>query len=111
MQTVVETQSFLRRAEKFLSKAEREELVLFLAFNPESGDVIEGTGGVRKVRFAAKGKGKSGGVRVIYYYMDGDAPLYALLVYGKNEQANLTADQKKAVKVVAEALKAERRKK
>lgn len=61
MRTVVETPTFIRKAEKLLSAEEREELILYLAFNPEIGDVIEGTGGVRKIRFAAKRKGKSGG--------------------------------------------------
>lgn len=66
--TVVETSIFTRRAEKLLSPEERQDLVTFLANAPETGDEIPGTGGVRKVRFAAQGKGKSGGVRVIYYF-------------------------------------------
>jgi hypothetical protein len=90
MLTVVETSVFARRAEKLLSSEEHEELLPYLALNPEAGDEIPGTGGVRKVRFAAKGKGKSGGVRVIYYFFDEDIPLYAILLYGKNEQVNLT---------------------
>jgi DNA-binding transcriptional regulator YiaG len=91
MLTVVETSFFARRAEKLLSSKEREELLFYLAVNPEAGDEIPGTGGVRKVRFAAKGKGKSGGLRVIYYLYDEENPLYAILLYGKNEQVNLTA--------------------
>jgi len=63
--------------------------VFFLAIHPESGDEIPGTGGVRKLRFGFRGRGKSGGARVIYYYFDKDNPLYALLIYGKNEQVNL----------------------
>lgn len=74
MLTVVETSAFVRRAEKLLSAEEHEELVLYLALHPESGDEIPGTGGVRKVRFAARGKGKSGGVRVIYYYFRSGKP-------------------------------------
>jgi hypothetical protein len=61
---------------------------------------------VRKVRYAAKGKGKSGGVRVIYYFFDEENPLYAIFLYGKNEQANLTPEQKKAVAAFAATLKA-----
>jgi len=68
------------------------------------------TGGVRKVRYAARGKGKRGGVRVIYYVLDEGTPLYALLIYRKDEQENLTPDQKKAVRAFAEAIKAARRK-
>lgn len=78
MLTVVETSAFARRAEKLLSVDEHEELIFQLAMNPKAGDEIPGTGGVRKLRFAAHGKGKSGGVRVIYYFYDEENPLYAL---------------------------------
>jgi hypothetical protein len=70
-----------------------------------------GTGGVRKVRFAAMGKGKSGGVRVIYYFYDREMPVYALLIYGKNERADLTAEQRKSVTAFAAAIKATRKRK
>ncbi len=106
MLTVVETSVFARRAEKLLSLEEREELLFYLAVNPESGDEIPGTGGVRKVRFAARGKGKSGGVRVIYYFYDKESPLYAILLYGKNEQVNLTPNQKQEVAAFASTIKA-----
>jgi hypothetical protein len=65
---VVETDAYLAKARRILSDDEREESVTTLAGEPLSGDVIRGGGGVRKVRFAARGKGKSGGVRVVYYY-------------------------------------------
>jgi hypothetical protein len=81
-------------------------MLFCLALHPESGDEIPGTGGVRKVRFAAKGKGKSGGVRVIYYFFDADNPLYAILLYGKNEQVNLTPEQKRDVAGFAATIKA-----
>lgn len=68
MLTVVETSAFAKRAQKLLSPEEHEDLIFGLALNPEAGDEIPGTGGVRKVRYAAKGKGKSGGVWVIYYF-------------------------------------------
>lgn len=104
--TVTETSAFARRAEKLLTEDERDDLVAFLAENPEAGDEIPGTGGVRKVRFAANGKGKSGGVRVIYYYFDRDNPLYAIFIYGKGEQVDLTPDQVKAVASFAAGIKA-----
>ncbi len=104
--SVVETSVFARRAEKLLSAEERHDLITFLAKNPDAGDEIPGTGGVRKVRFAAKGKGKSGGVRAIYYFFDHENPLYALLVYGKGEQSDLTPDQIKAVAELAAQIKA-----
>lgn len=104
--TVVETPAFARRAEKLLTLDEREELIGYLASHPALGDEIPGTGGVRKLRFAAKGKGKSGGVRVIYYYFDEANPIYAIFIYGKGEQANLTADQTRAVADFAARIKA-----
>lgn len=111
MQTVVETPVFIRRAEKLLSEDEHTGLIAFLASDPEAGDEIVGTGGVRKVRYGARGKGKSGGVRVIYYFYDQDMPIYALLVYGKNERADLTAEQRKAIAAFAAAIKATRKRK
>src|SRR5580704_3790254 len=110
MLTVVETSAFARRAEKLLSAEEHEELIFYLALHPQSGDEIVGTGGVRKVRFAAKGKGKSGGVRVVYYVVDDTIPLFALLIYGKGEQADLTAEQRARVAELAKVIKASRSK-
>ena len=109
MQTVVETPVFVRRAEKLLKPDEHNELITFLATCPLAGDEIVGTGGVRKVRFGAKGKGKSGGVRVIYYFYDRDVPIYALLICGKNERSDLTPDQRKSVTSFAAAIKSLRK--
>jgi hypothetical protein len=75
------------------------------------GDEIPGTGGVRKVRFAASGRGKRGGARIIYYYLDETIPLYALLAYAKNAQTDMTPDEKRAVSAMAAALKATRKEK
>ncbi len=93
MQTVVETALFTRRAEVLLSAAERVELIDFLAANPLAGDLIRGSGGVRKLRFAVGARGKSGGVRIIYYYLNQGIPIYAMLIYAKNEQANVSPEQ------------------
>ena len=111
MQTVVETPTFIRRAEKLLSETELAELIAYLAAHPLEGAEIVGASGVRKLRFGAKGKGKSGGVRVIYYFYDRDMPIYALLIYGKNEQADLSAEQRMAVASFAAAIKAVRKRK
>lgn len=86
-------------------------MIAFLASNPSAGGEIVGTGGVRKVRYGAKDKGKSGGVRVICYFYDPDMPIDALLVYGKNERADLTANQRKAIAAFAAAIKATRKRK
>jgi len=103
MQTVVETRHFVARAGKLLSENERDELIDFLATHPLRGDVLAGTGGIRKVRFARTGRGKSGGVRVIYYYYSAERPIYLLEIFGRNEKANLTMAERNALaKVVAE---------
>ena len=106
LMTVVETAAFARRAENLLTTEEYESLMVYLALNREKGDEIPGTGGVRKLRYAAQGRGKSGGVRIIYYFYDENHPLYAIFLYGKNEQANLTAEQKKEVAALAGRIKA-----
>jgi hypothetical protein len=91
---------------KITDPREYAELVLLLASNPDDGDEIPGTGGVRKLRFGAKGKGKSGGMRVIYYFYDLENPLYAILLYGKNEQGDLAPRQKKDISGFAAGIKA-----
>ncbi len=103
MQTVVETRHFAARAEKFLSENQRNELIDFLATYPLQGDVLAGTGGIRKVRFARSGRGKRAGVRVIYYYYNAEKPIFLLEIFGKNEKVNHTAAERNALaKVVTE---------
>lgn len=106
MQTVAETPTFQRRAEKLLSRQEHQALITYLAHNAEQGVEIPGTKGVRKIRYAGQGLGKSGGYRVIYYYYNPEVPLYALLIYGKGEQVDLTSEQRRQVAAFAEAIKA-----
>ncbi len=106
MQTVAETSLFTKQSEKLLTADEKMDVINHLAAHPEIGDEIPGTGGVRKVRFAAGGKGKSGGVRVIYFFYSEALPVYALLVYGKGQKTDLTPEEKKAVRAFVEALKA-----
>ncbi|GAA6203123.1 type II toxin-antitoxin system RelE/ParE family toxin [Aquicoccus sp. SU-CL01552] len=105
MQTVAETPTFSRQASKLFDEEQKRELIDFLAANPEAGDEIPGTGGVRKVRFAASGRGKRGGARVIYYYLDETLPIYALLVYAKNVKTDMNPDEKRAVAALAAELK------
>lgn len=88
--TVAETPEYIRQVEKLLSSDERSDLVLYLAAHPRAGDLIEGTGGVRKLRWARGSRGKSGGVRVIYYVHSEAMPLYLLTLFAKNERANLS---------------------
>jgi hypothetical protein len=94
LQTVVETPEFRRRARRLIGEAERTALIDHLAANPEAGVVMPGTGGARKVRWAARSKGKSGGVRVITFYSGPRIPLFLLTVFGKGEKADLTAAER-----------------
>ncbi|MDO8544701.1 MAG: type II toxin-antitoxin system RelE/ParE family toxin [Opitutaceae bacterium] len=87
----VETPLFESRAARLLSEDDVSGLQTMLMLRPDAGDVIPGSGGVRKVRVPAKGKGKSGGARVIYYWVQADGQIFLLFVYAKNERANLTA--------------------
>jgi hypothetical protein len=97
--TVVETSSFIRDARAALSNREKEELVFHLASNPDAGDIVPDTGGARKLRWRAEGRGKRGGVRVIYYYHSESVPLFLLNVFAKNENANLTQAERNQIKV------------
>ena len=111
MHTVAETPTFSRQADKLFSKDERREMIDFLAQNPLAGDEIPGTGGVRKLRFADLGRGRRGGARVIYYYLDETMPIYALLAYAKTAKTDMTPDERRTVSKIAAALKAARQEK
>lgn len=93
MQTIVELPEFLRKAQDLLLDEEKASLINYLAAHPQSGDLMQGTGGIRKLRWAAQGKGKSGGARVIYYYHNETMPLFLLTVFGKGEKANLSKSE------------------
>ena len=97
LQTVVETQEFLRRAAKLLSDDERAAIVEMLARDPECGEIIQGAGGIRKVRVALEGRGKRGGGRVIYYFHNDQIPLFVLSIFAKNEKADLAPAELKAL--------------
>lgn len=84
-------------------------MILTLAADPKAGALIPGLGGIRKLRFAPAGKGKSGAFRVIYYLLDDNTPILALLLYAKNEQSNPTPEQRKRLLHAVEAIKAKAR--
>ncbi|MFN3608304.1 MAG: type II toxin-antitoxin system RelE/ParE family toxin [Hyphomonas sp.] len=91
--TVVETSEFIRRADSIgMSKQDRDDLISLLAVSPEAG--VSLGGGLRKVRVARQGGGKSGGHRVLYFYCTTDLPLFLLTVFAKNEKANITRTEK-----------------
>ena len=106
MQTVAETPTFTRQADKLFSEDERRAVIDYLAENPMVGDEIPGTGGVRKLRFAALGRGKRGGARVIYFYGGESMPLYALLAYAKSAKTDVTPAERRAVAALAAAIRA-----
>lgn len=87
--TVIETETFRRRAEKLLTLDEREEISVMLAQNPNAGVVVPGSEGARKVRWAVAGRGKSGGVRVIYVHVTEEGVILLMNVYAKNERENM----------------------
>jgi mRNA-degrading endonuclease RelE of RelBE toxin-antitoxin system len=89
---------------KHLSDDEYGLFQKYLAQHPDAGDLIRGSGGCRKVRWAAGGKGKSGGVRVVYYWMGSKDHIYLLVIYGKSEQENLSPADLKRVKVLLEEI-------
>ena len=99
--TIIELPEYIHRAANLLTAQEARGVIDYLAANPSAGDVMEGTGGIRKLRWGRGSKGKSGGVRIIYYYHDRRVPLYLLTLFGKNEQANLSrAERSQLAKLV-----------
>jgi hypothetical protein len=94
--TVVETPEFLSATRKLMEPQERVRLVDYLAHHPLAGDLIPGTGGVRKLRWGLEGRGKRGGGRVIYFYHSPGIPLFALTAYAKNAQADISAADRNA---------------
>ena len=95
MHTVIETDEFVRRAKKLgLSEQEIDLIKLVVANNHSAGNVVPGTGGARKVRIPARGRGKSGGYRVITFYTGFDLPVFLLNVYSKGSKGDLTQWEK-----------------
>lgn len=92
----IETPTFTRQVIELLTDDEYRELQNLLVADPERGDLIKGGGGIRKVRHAAQGRGKSGGVRVIYYWIRDRHQTYMLVVYPKSRKDDLT-DQETAL--------------
>jgi hypothetical protein len=88
--TVVETQSFIAAAKGCLTEEERLDAITMIANNPEYGDLIPGGGGIRKVRFSIGGRGKRGGVRIVYYFHNERVPIFMLAVFAKNERIDLS---------------------
>jgi hypothetical protein len=101
----IETPTFTALIAEYLEDDEYRALQSLLASDPEAGNVIQGTGGFRKLRWAdrRRGKGKRGGLRVIYYYLSADAQIWLMTLYDKDEMADLSAAEKRALKAALEA--------
>jgi hypothetical protein len=87
----IEATAFTKYVYKYLSEAEYIGLQSFLLQQPEAGKVVPGSGGVRKIRWGMSGRGKSGGVRVIYYFKRQDDEIWLLTIYSKSEEENIPA--------------------
>jgi hypothetical protein len=103
--TVIETDAFTARAKGRMSAEAVEAVIDLVAAEPLCGDLIQDTGGVRKLRFAVKGKGKSGGVRVVYYYYNETLPIFLMTVFAKKEKDNLTKAERNMLAKVARVLR------
>jgi hypothetical protein len=99
---IIETPIFTKLITGLMSDDEYKDLQEALVTRPEMGALIKNSGGLRKVRWSLEGRGKSGGVRVIYYWMSADEQLYMLLAYPKNEQENLTDAQVSVLRKIVE---------
>jgi hypothetical protein len=94
----------LSATRKLMNDKERALLVEYLAYNPTAGDLIPGTGGVRKLRWGLEGRGKRGGARVIYFHHSAGMPLFALTAFAKNERADLSQQDLKDIRQLTASL-------
>ena len=104
MLTFIELQGFSKRRQALLPDDEFRAFQELLIDTPAAGDIIIGTGGFRKIRWGRPGMGKRGGVRVIYYSLAQKGRIYLALIYPKNEQDELTEEQRKALKLLSDRL-------
>ena len=91
--TIVELPEFVKQSKRLLTPLEISQLIFYLSSHPKDGVLIQGTGGVRKIRWSREGKGKRGGVRVIYFYYNKNIPLFLLTVFPKSEKTNLSKEE------------------
>jgi mRNA-degrading endonuclease RelE of RelBE toxin-antitoxin system len=101
----IEAPAFTRHIHEYLDDESYGVLQERLATNPRAGDVMPGTGGFRKMRWAdpRRGKGRIGGLRIIYFYFESEQQIWLITLYGKNEAADLTQSEKKALKAALDA--------
>jgi hypothetical protein len=97
---IVETSIFTRQVQALLDDDDYRRLQMTLVLRPEAGDLIPGGGGLRKIRWGARGRGKRSGVRMIYYWAVQQERILMLLMYTKSEQDNLTTEQLKVLRKI-----------
>lgn len=110
LHTIVETPEFIGGVRHVLTDRERRDLINFLAANPAAGDLMQGTGGARKLRWGTGSKGKRGGARVISYYAGPDIPVFLLSIFAKGDRANLSKAERNELRQVLSDLADEYRK-
>ena len=99
---IIETSFFTRRIIDLMSDDEYRAMQQSLIIRPDTGPIIQGTGGLRKVRWRMDGHGKSSGVRIIYYWLTAEEQIYMLYAYAKNEREDLTQSQKQQLRQIVE---------
>ena len=105
MLTIAELPTFIRRASKLLNEREHAEMISYIADHPETGTLLEGTGGIRKIRWRRGNQGKSSGVRVLYYFYNEYMPLYLLTLFAKGDRTNLSVQERQELADLASLLK------
>lgn len=100
---IIETSVFTRQIQQLMAEEEYRQLQTMLVLRPDAGAIIPGSGGLRKLRWAAGGRGKRGGARLIYYWAVSQEQVILLFIYPKNVQNNLTASQLRALRQIVEA--------
>jgi hypothetical protein len=109
--SVIEFAGYQRRPAELLTADEQEAVIDLIAYEPTCGDLIPGTGGLRKVRVGRGGSGKRGGARVIYYFYNEDFPILLVAIYAKNEKADVSPHEKKKFAGLVKEIVAQWRKK
>jgi hypothetical protein len=109
--SVIELPGYRRRADELFSRAEQDAVIDLIAYEPTCGELIPGTGGLRKVRVGRGSSGKRGGARVIYYFYNTDFPVLVMALYAKNEKSDLSAREKREFAAYAREAETQWRKK